>query len=277
LESVAGRNAQPEAIEIVLAKLLRKNPVERYQTLLELRGDLEKVQRGESVQPFYMSRTQQSPSRAEANQPEAWSRQRSSNLFPRRRALDFVQASPTEQSIPCIDKFESLQILHVMIDSDLVASLASLSNIKNLGEFYLVGEANIDPVLNAIRNAPHLHKLKLQIPHISSEGFTCISSMPHLENCELSTQVLSDPKSTNRLLTILSSAPKLQRAQLERLCINADTIRILRSLKALKSLSVTAATGSATDDLIRKLHSGLPNIIAHEAPGRGFYPNGFRQ
>jgi len=56
LESLVGRKVFPEAMEVVLAKLLRKNPVERYQTLLQLRGDLERVARGEEVQPFYISR-----------------------------------------------------------------------------------------------------------------------------------------------------------------------------------------------------------------------------
>jgi serine/threonine protein kinase len=57
LESIVGRNVFPQAMEVVLAKLLRKNPVERYQTLLELKGDLEKVAQGKDVQPFYMSRS----------------------------------------------------------------------------------------------------------------------------------------------------------------------------------------------------------------------------
>jgi len=56
LESIAGKGRFPASMEIVMAKLLRKNPVERYQTLLELRGDLERVARGEDVQPFYVSR-----------------------------------------------------------------------------------------------------------------------------------------------------------------------------------------------------------------------------
>jgi hypothetical protein len=56
LESIVGKGRLPASMEIVMAKLLRKNPVERYQTLLELRGDLEKVARGEDVQPFYLSR-----------------------------------------------------------------------------------------------------------------------------------------------------------------------------------------------------------------------------
>ncbi len=37
----------PASLEIVVAKLLRKNPVERYQTISELRIDLEKVAKGE--------------------------------------------------------------------------------------------------------------------------------------------------------------------------------------------------------------------------------------
>jgi serine/threonine protein kinase len=57
LASLLGPKAVPDSMDVVMAKLLRKNPVERYQTLTELRGDLERVARGETVQPFYMSRT----------------------------------------------------------------------------------------------------------------------------------------------------------------------------------------------------------------------------
>ncbi len=56
LSSVIGKNRLPEALELVMAKLLRKNPVERYQTAGELKGDLERIERGESVQPFYLGR-----------------------------------------------------------------------------------------------------------------------------------------------------------------------------------------------------------------------------
>jgi serine/threonine-protein kinase len=57
LESVVGPRVFPDSIEVVIAKLLRKNPVERYQTMAELRGDLQRVAKGESVLPFYMSRS----------------------------------------------------------------------------------------------------------------------------------------------------------------------------------------------------------------------------
>jgi len=67
LESIAGPKVFPESIEVVLAKLLRKNPVERYQTLLELKGDLERVARGHDVQPFYVSRSQQTKSDGQDN------------------------------------------------------------------------------------------------------------------------------------------------------------------------------------------------------------------
>jgi serine/threonine protein kinase len=56
LESIVGQGRLPASLEIVMAKLLRKNPVERYQSLLELRGDMERVVRKEEVQPFYVSR-----------------------------------------------------------------------------------------------------------------------------------------------------------------------------------------------------------------------------
>jgi serine/threonine protein kinase len=57
LESIVGPGRYPSSMEIVMAKLLVKNPVERYQTLLELRGDLERVAQGKDVQPFYVSRS----------------------------------------------------------------------------------------------------------------------------------------------------------------------------------------------------------------------------
>jgi serine/threonine protein kinase len=56
LESATGRGIFPESMEVILAKLLRKNPVERYQSMAEVRGDLARVGRGEKVQPFYMNR-----------------------------------------------------------------------------------------------------------------------------------------------------------------------------------------------------------------------------
>jgi len=56
LSSIVGNNRFPESLELVMAKLLRKNPVERYQTAGELKGDLERIEHGESVQPFYLGR-----------------------------------------------------------------------------------------------------------------------------------------------------------------------------------------------------------------------------
>jgi serine/threonine protein kinase len=66
LESMVGANVFPVALEVVMAKLLRKNPVERYQTLLELRGDLERVTRGEDVEPYYISRTKRPQAQVQA-------------------------------------------------------------------------------------------------------------------------------------------------------------------------------------------------------------------
>ncbi len=57
LESAGGRNIFSESMEIVMAKLLRKNPVERYQNLMELRSDLLKVMNGETVRPVYVNRS----------------------------------------------------------------------------------------------------------------------------------------------------------------------------------------------------------------------------
>jgi serine/threonine protein kinase len=68
LESVAGPGKFSTSMEVVMAKLLRKNPVERYQTLSELRLDLEKVARGEDVQPFYVSRSKPAQDRAGASE-----------------------------------------------------------------------------------------------------------------------------------------------------------------------------------------------------------------
>jgi serine/threonine protein kinase len=56
LASIAGDGKFPDSMEIVVAKLLRKNPVERYQTMDQLRSDLLRVKRGEDVLPVYLSR-----------------------------------------------------------------------------------------------------------------------------------------------------------------------------------------------------------------------------
>ncbi|MBS2010390.1 MAG: serine/threonine protein kinase [Cyanobacteria bacterium SZAS TMP-1] len=54
---IRGEGIVPESMEIILAKLLRKDPAERYQSMGELRLDLEKVQRGETVRPYYLGRS----------------------------------------------------------------------------------------------------------------------------------------------------------------------------------------------------------------------------
>ncbi len=67
LASVLGKNSVPESMDLVLAKLLRKNPVERYQTFTELKSDLVKVGKGQTVEPFYVSRSGRT---ASDSQPE---------------------------------------------------------------------------------------------------------------------------------------------------------------------------------------------------------------
>jgi len=56
LEGIVGAGKFPASLEIVMAKMLRKNPVERYQTCRELKTDLERIERGENVLPVYASR-----------------------------------------------------------------------------------------------------------------------------------------------------------------------------------------------------------------------------
>ncbi|MBP9090654.1 serine/threonine protein kinase [bacterium] len=69
LASVVGPGVFSDSMEIVMAKLLRKNPVERYQTMAELHDDLEKVQRGEEVLPFYVSRAAPAATIAKPTKP----------------------------------------------------------------------------------------------------------------------------------------------------------------------------------------------------------------
>jgi serine/threonine protein kinase len=61
----------PAAMEIVVAKLLRKNPAERYQTLSQLKADLELVADGREVLPIYVARDQRVLARAEDPGAEA--------------------------------------------------------------------------------------------------------------------------------------------------------------------------------------------------------------
>jgi serine/threonine protein kinase len=67
LESIVGPGVFPESLELVMAKLLRKNPTERYQTMAELKGDLQRVGQGQSVQPYYASRTRSRSSVADTD------------------------------------------------------------------------------------------------------------------------------------------------------------------------------------------------------------------
>jgi hypothetical protein len=56
-------------MEVVTAKLLRKNPVERYQTLPQLKSDLELIAGGKDVLPVYLSRGTKNARTAEAGVP----------------------------------------------------------------------------------------------------------------------------------------------------------------------------------------------------------------
>jgi serine/threonine protein kinase len=82
LEEASGSNDFSEAMEIVMAKLLRKNPVERYQTCRELSDDLKRVAKGEKVQPFYMSRSAPAETLSERESlPRTDSKERSQRLI----------------------------------------------------------------------------------------------------------------------------------------------------------------------------------------------------
>jgi len=56
LESVVGRRFLPDAMEVVIAKLLRKNPEERYRTLSELKSDLEPIAARQEIVPAQSNR-----------------------------------------------------------------------------------------------------------------------------------------------------------------------------------------------------------------------------
>jgi hypothetical protein len=56
LESIVGPRKFPQSMEVVTAKLLRKNPAERYQTLSQLKADLALIAVGKEVLPVYRSR-----------------------------------------------------------------------------------------------------------------------------------------------------------------------------------------------------------------------------
>ena len=55
LSSIAGHEFDP-SLENVMARLLRKDPEDRYQAVATLRDDLEKVMRGEEVRPYVPTR-----------------------------------------------------------------------------------------------------------------------------------------------------------------------------------------------------------------------------
>lgn len=52
LSAIAGQAKFPESLEILIAKMLRKNPDERYQNASEIKADLERIERGEAVVPY---------------------------------------------------------------------------------------------------------------------------------------------------------------------------------------------------------------------------------
>ncbi len=56
LDQIVGPEKFPVAMEVIIAKLLRKNPAERYQNLSQLKSDLQRVMAGQDVLPLYVDR-----------------------------------------------------------------------------------------------------------------------------------------------------------------------------------------------------------------------------
>ncbi len=52
LSAIAGQVKFPENLEVLMAKLLRKNPDERYQSAAALKADLERIESGAIVEPY---------------------------------------------------------------------------------------------------------------------------------------------------------------------------------------------------------------------------------
>ena len=66
LASIVGPSVFPDAMEVIIAKLLQKNPAERYQSLQEVSADLLRVSQGKDVLPFYLARVAVNKGDAEA-------------------------------------------------------------------------------------------------------------------------------------------------------------------------------------------------------------------
>jgi serine/threonine protein kinase len=69
LASVAGQGKFPPAMEIVIAKALRKIPNERYQTFSQLKSDLADVAAGRDVLPVYAGRDKKAAARVAESEP----------------------------------------------------------------------------------------------------------------------------------------------------------------------------------------------------------------
>ncbi len=89
--SLLGQNAtpesMPESMNIVMNKLLRKNPAERYQTANELKNDLERVERGEKILPHFVLRNSAIPLAALSSQPRDHSQNNETSNFQRPQIL----------------------------------------------------------------------------------------------------------------------------------------------------------------------------------------------
>ncbi len=251
----------PDSLEYVVRKCLEKDPALRYQTMLDLKGDLVKVAVEQPIREQKFAVLAKTPRAIlkfnwlqiavailafAAASYTVLERREMSVEFERREA----QARSTEQ------KFTS-DLLSIGseplsgIDSETFARQEIAQGKSNISFPSLSAD---DAALKCIQGNPKITALSIRASIISNEGFTHLK-FPNLQRLDV-----QETEICPQLVTAILNLPKLEFLNLSKIRYTKSSLLQISSLKNLRSLNLCRSNLSDDDCQIVAQMTGLEQL-----------------
>lgn len=168
--------------------------------------------------------------------------------------LDLSRTPTDDTGVAQLKGLEKLERLTIVRANFTDASAASFGALKSLKELDL---SSTDPACSdAVLS--HLGGLPLVSLHLSGEqatvkGLSCVSGVPTLKSLTLS-------QASNPMVPVVAMMPALEALTINGKHLNDEGILHLIGAKSLKSLTVTAATSSISEETVKKLKAAHPGM-----------------